>query len=67
MIYDRVIHRMKFEEIATKYKSTKSTANLVYKQYMTTGLTNRKLNSMERISVLEAKQRAADNERKILV
>ena len=31
MIYERVIHGTKFEDIATLYNTSKSTANLVYK------------------------------------
>ena len=51
MIYERIVHETKFEDIATMFNTSKSTANLVYKQYLATGFTNRKLNSMERVSV----------------
>ena len=51
MIYERIIHGTKFEDIARVFKTSKSTANLVYKQYKRFGHTNRKLNSMERMSL----------------
>ena len=50
MIYERVVHGLSFDEIATMFKTSKSTANLVNKQFKDTGFTNRKLNSMEQIS-----------------
>ena len=59
MIYERVIHGSNFDEISNIFKTSKSTATLVNKQYNATGFTNRKLNSMERISLLLSRKKAA--------
>ena len=58
MIYERVVHGTKFEDIARVFKTSKSTANLVYKQYKKYGHTNRKLNSMERMSLKMSRQKS---------
>ena len=58
MIYERVIHGAKFEDIASVFNTSKSTANLVFKQYKRFGHTNRKLNSMERMSLKMSMQKA---------
>lgn len=59
MIYERVIHGSNFDEISKIFKTSKSTATLVNKQFNATGFTNRKLNSMERISLLLSRKKAS--------